>query len=309
MRIFPILAFVLVWSLDSYAAEVRAISWETKHAAPCAVLDGEGEKLLPLVRFGVAAFPEQTVMQLTFVGGYMLGLPQDKAKSLQELFTGYYQRVGEDPVFSQVPSALGYCYAKERNSQGFATVYVPEQVKKSSRVICFLHGYGGSFSLYLHYLAEAFPEHVIICPAYGIGCSRISSEYLAECLRATSNELGHKLLPPVLIGLSAGGVGGFREYARRPQEYLGYICLAAYPPRDVLAKLPAGGRIRLIGGGEEGFVMNRTLQRSEIRMKRRVKDYESHIIPNQDHFFLLSAEEETRRYLKKWDRVLREKGM
>lgn len=307
MRIFQILAFVLIWASDSYTAEVKAISWETKHAAPVVVLDGENEKLLPLVRFGVTALPEQTVMRLTFVGGYALGLPKDKAKSLQELFSRYYQRIGEDPIFSQMPSALEYCYAKEKNSKGFATIYVPDEVKKNSRVICFLHGSGGSFSLYLYYLAEMFPEHIIICPAYGSGCAHISSEYLAGCVQAASDELGHKLERPILVGLSAGGFGGFREYVRRPQRYLGYICIAAYPPRDVFAKLPVGGRIRVICGGDERFVRNGVLEKSERRVRGRVKDYESHIIPNQDHFFLLSAQEETRRLLKGWERDLREK--
>ena len=43
-----------------------------------------------------------------------------------------------------------------------------------------------------------------------------------------------------------------------------------------------------------------TLRRLEVELKRRTEDCESHMIADEGHFFMLSAEEETKRYLKRW---------
>ena len=124
--------------------------------------------------------------------------------------TRKYQLISEDPIFSKVPSALPYCFAATKPKHGMATVYIPNKVTPKTNVILFLHGYGGSFAFYSKFLAETFPEHVIICPAYGISCSYITSAYLRECLLAVNRELNVGLKKPLLIGLSAGGFGGFR---------------------------------------------------------------------------------------------------
>ena len=76
--------------------------------------------------------------------------------------------------------------------------------------------------------------------------------------------------------------------------------MAAYPPQDVFGKTPRNGRIRLVAGADEYFVKNRYVQRSANRMKYRTKDYATEFIPQEDHFFMLSAEEKTQEILKKW---------
>lgn len=285
-------------------AEVKSITWPTHHAAPPAKIDQKKDKLLPLIRLGVTALPESTVMQMTFVGGSILGLPEDKAKSLHKLLTDRYDAIEKDKIFSKTPSQLSHCYAANKNKTGLASVYLPDNPSPNTNVIVFLHGYGGSFIYYQHYLATAFPDHIIICPAYGISSASISGTYLKECYDATSKELGFKLKKPVLIGLSAGGFGGFREYAKHTQSYLGYICMAAYPPNDTLDNLPRDGRIRVIAGGDEDYVKNQTLKKSEVHLNLKVKDYTSHIVADEDHFFMLSAEEETQKHLQQWIKEL-----
>ncbi|MEM9281854.1 MAG: alpha/beta hydrolase [Verrucomicrobiota bacterium] len=307
MRSSLTVLLVVIAAVAADAAEVKPISWETTHAAPAAKLDEKSKDLLPLIRLGVSALPEATVMQMTFIGGSALGLPSEDASALHSLLSTRYQEIAADETFSKLPSALPYCYSATKPTSGFASVYLPDAPTADTNVILFLHGYGGSFTFYQHYLADAFPEHIIICPAYGISSSNISSAYLQECMVAVAGELGFRLSRPVLIGLSAGGFGGFREYSRRSTSYLGYICIAAFPPDDVLARIPRTGRIRLVAGGDESFVKNRALQRVEHSLKRRLPDYSSHLIADHGHFFMLGAEPETKKLLKQWNAQLQTK--
>ncbi len=287
------------------AAEVRAISWETDHAAPAATLGQEKEELFSMIRLGVSTLPESEIMKLTFLGGSALGLPPEMAKSLHSLVTQRYEEISSDEFFPEVPSALPHCYSPKQPSHGFATLYVPDHSGADTKVIVFLHGFGGSFRFYLHFLAKTFPDHLILCPAYGINTSAISGDYLAECLEAASGDLGFSLRKPLLMGLSAGGFGGFREYGKNHRAYRGFICLAAYPPGDTIFLVPAESRIRLVAGAKESFVIDGTLRKAEKEIERRVVDYQSRLIPDQDHFFLLGDEETTRRLLRKWDSELR----
>lgn len=64
------------------------------------------------------------------------------------------------------------------------------------------------------------------------------------------------------------------------------------------------GRIRLVAGGDEPFVKNGALQRAEHSLTRRTADYISLLIPDQDHFFMLGAENATIEILKKWNAEL-----
>ncbi len=280
--------------------EMVTVSWETSHAAPPAQLDEKKKHLLPLIRFGVAALPEAKVMQLTFLGGTALGLSTEKAGDLHSLLSKRYREIEADKTFAAAPSALPYCYSATKPETGLASVFRPEIATAKTEVIVFLHGYGGSFAFYQHYLASAFPDRIIVFPAYGISCARIPGAYIQECLDATKKKLGFPLKKPVLMGLSAGGYGGFREYARKPDRYAGYICLAAYPPKEVVPRSPRAGRIRLLAGGNESFVKNNALGFAELSLKRRTPDYQSHLIPDEDHFFMLSSEEETKQLLKRW---------
>jgi len=303
IRVVAFFAPAFIWICPK-AAEVEAIAWNTRHAAPAATLEGKQKGLLPLIRLGVSALDESQVMQLTFLGGAALGLPPEKARSLHTLLAKRYRDIANDITFSSAPSALAYCYSAAKPDKGFASVYIPDSPAAKSNVILFLHGYGGSFTFYQHYLASAFPDHVIICPAYGISCANVPSAYLQECMDAVSKKLGFQVKRPVLMGLSAGGFGGFREYVRRSRSYAGFVCLAAYPPQGIVSRSPRDGRIRLVAGGDEHFVKNNLLRRLELSLKRRTMDYSSRLVPGQDHFFMLGAEKATKKILQDWNTEL-----
>jgi len=305
MRPFLFIAIAASLLINARAGEVEIVEWKTEHASVPAELPDKKKHLLPLIRLGVAAVSEAKVMRLTFVGGNVLGLSTEKSKELHRLLAKRYREISADEIFADVPSSLAYCYSAEKPDSGRATVYVPDEVTAETKVILFLHGYGGSFLFYQHFLAEVFPDHLIVCPAYGISCAKIPRTYIEECLAATAEKIGVELKAPVLIGLSAGGFGGFREYTRRPEAYTGFICMAAYPPAKIVPRSPIDGRIRLVAGGDESFVKNRVLQRAELKLKRRTVDYESRLIAGEGHFFMLSAEEETKAALQSWDDELR----
>lgn len=300
-----LLVLVFFWDpILLRAAEIRTIAWDTEHAAPAANLGEEKKELLPLIRLGVSSLPEAEVMKMTFLGGSALGLSPEMASSLHLLVTKKYEEISSDKAFSKVPSALPYCFSPEKPNRGFATLHIPDQLNPDTEIILFLHGFGGSFQFYLHFLAKTFPEHLIVCPAFGINTANIDSFYLSDCIEAVSTELGTPLKKPLLIGLSAGGFGGFREYAKNHRTYRGFICLAAYPPKDALLRLSPECKVRLVAGTEEPFVIDGSLHKVEQTMKRRISDYRSELIPEQDHFFLLSAEERSRKLLQQWDAEL-----
>ncbi len=287
------------------AGEVVQIDWASRSAAPPAEIAGErGAKLLPLVRFGVNAVPEAKLMQAAGAGGWALGMPAARARELNAKIARRYREIEADPEFATLPSALPYCYSRERPNRGLAAMRIPDGAGEGAPALLFLHGYGGSFTYYLHTLARTFPRAIILCPAYGISGAEASGDYLHECVDAASQELGFALPRPILIGLSAGGFGAAREYARSPDRYAGLIVLGAVPPDDALPRLPRAGRVRLLAGADETFVRDRVLDRAELALRRRVPDYESRLIPGADHFFWLSHEEAATAQLRAWARAL-----
>ena len=231
------------------AAEVNTVSWNTEHASPPAKLDDKNQSLLSWIRLGVSSLPESQVMKFSMLGGQSLGLKQADAAKLNRLLAVRYRKIREDEVFSETPSVLPYCFSEKRPEKGRASVYVPDKLDKNTKVILFIHGYGGSFIFYQHYLVGLFPDHLIICPAYGISGAFISSTYLEECRNAVSKQLNMEIDKPVLMGLSAGGFGGFREYIRRPKAYYGFICIAAYPPATSLICPSLGTLLMTSAGG------------------------------------------------------------
>ena len=300
IAVVAIVVFRVLVTPTAIAGEVRLLTWETRHAAAVPEANEQNRELLALLRFGAAAVPEAMVMQFAYRGATALGLNAEQAKSVEQLLADRYRRIAADPVFAEAPSLIAYCYSAARPKNGAATVFVPEHVDATTPVIVFLHGYGGSFQYYLHFFASAFPGHIIVCPVYGISTSKIASEYLAECLAATAIELKLTLAKPTLVGLSAGGFGGFREYARHPERYLGYICLAAYPPDDAGRAISPTGRSRLLAGATEGFVRDGTLSEAVARIRERAPDCESRVIAGADHFFLLSEERQSAEILRAW---------
>lgn len=296
LAIKPLLCFLLT-TFATLQAEVTTVEWNTKHAAPPFEIAKIDPKLSPLIK--LAAIREPFFIKFLAFGGTQLGVNNDQAARLHQSITAYYRMMAIEnkaKEFPKIPSTLSYCFSTERPSKGLATVYYPDTLTSDTPTIVFLHGYGGSYQFYLHYLATTFPKHIIICPAFGISTAKINDSYLIECQKAVAKKLNTKLNKTTLIGLSAGGTGVFNILERKPLAYDRFIALASLPPAKIGA-VPTKTPVRTIAGGDEHFVKKGTLK---ARIKKlKLHNYQETILPNQGHFFLLTDQKNTRLALQK----------
>lgn len=211
-----------------------------------------------------------------------------------------YALVAQSPTYSSVVSALPYCFAEKRPQEGLALVHLPTGADARAPVLVFLHGYGGSFLWYQHLLAEHFTKCIIICPAYGINTSTIPSEYVQECAQAVGARLGRPVVKPVLIGLSAGGTGACDVFTQHPERFDRLICMASYPPEDLLTKFPREAKSAFIAGGDEYFVKSGDFARRVAKVRLVAPATQVFTVPQADHFFLLSHTALTMAKLREW---------
>jgi predicted esterase len=284
-----------------HAQQVIQVRWQTARAAPPVSLAGVSPEWLPIIRAGIATVSEETAIATGLSQGHIIGLRQDEASRLQEMFVKYYRGVRKSPLFGEVPSALSYCLSERKPSEGLATVYVPAKLGTTTKWVMFLHGYGGSLLAYPHYLSLVFSNHVVVCPAYGISPAEISNEYLSEALRATALRLNLETARPALIGLSAGGFGACRAYVRAPKSFRSLIVLGAYPPEDLASKWTREMTVYFLVGSRESYVANGSFKAQMASLKARVRTLEWKAIGEADHFFLLSHQDQTRAALGSWE--------
>ena len=175
------------------AAEVKILDWESRSTAtPVKELGREADAWLPTFRLALETLPESAIVALALSQPALLGLPPDQAKGLLPLVSRRYEAIAVDTVYARVPSALPYCFAAIQPTKGRATVYLPDRLTLATKLLVFLHGYGGSFLWYQHYLSERFPDRVILCPAYGISGGAMPAGYVREAIQAAQAQLGWK---------------------------------------------------------------------------------------------------------------------
>lgn len=277
---------------------MKLIQWPTRHAAhPVTNVD---PRWLALFRTGLTASGERGAVQLSGAAGQILGLNQAQAAKLQKLLTPRYELIAQDAAFKDPPTALPYCFSERTPSHGLATVYLPAKVNTNKAPILFLHGYGGSFLWPVHLLAEAFPDRIIIAPAFGLSCGNVSVFYLHEALKATGElpEVNATLDKPILVGLSAGGFGALAVYTPRPEAFQGLLCLAAYPENNIIPIYRAAHRVEFICGEQEMFARNGILPGRAEKMKARGAQIGYHTAKDGDHFFMVEFPDESKRLMK-----------
>lgn len=281
------------------AQEVIQITWPTRHAAEPPTLNEQQRQWLPAFQMAVAALPEESLIAMALMQGPLLGLGDAEGKRLQTLFSNYYARVRQSAPFRNTPSALPYCFAQTKPAHGLATVYLPANVTTSTRTVLFLHGYGGSLLAYLHFIANTFSNDIVICPAYGIAPAAIPAAYIDEALKATSERVKNKRGKPLLIGLSAGGVGACRVYAANSSAFQRLICLGSIPPADAISKFSSSAKISFISGAREPHITDGSFELRLSQIRSRAASVSSELIPGADHYFLLSHGPQTRAALIK----------
>jgi pimeloyl-ACP methyl ester carboxylesterase len=282
------------------AQEVLRVTWATRHASKPAALQKPASDLLPAFRAALNILPESNIVAIALSQPAFLGLTEPEAARLRQLCAERYRLIQNDATFRKAPSALSYCYSEQTPTQGLASVYRPKNSISSTPCIVFLHGYGGSFLWSQHLFAEAFPNHIIICPAYGISSAMLPAGYLAECLKAAEEALGHPIARPSLIGLSAGGFGAVRVYTRSPDRFRSLMVLAAYPPEDAMNGFDKRMSAYFLAGSRESYVTSGQFARSMRTLQSRGARIESGTLQDADHFFLLSHRAETLKIIRSW---------
>jgi pimeloyl-ACP methyl ester carboxylesterase len=300
MRFLIFIVGVAICLPAAEAQELLRVTWPTKHASKPAALQKPASDFLPAFRASLAFLPESNIVTLALSQPAFLGLSEREAVRLQQLCGERYRLIQNDAAFRKVPSALPYCYSEQTPTQGLAIVYRPKNSDPGTPCIVFLHGYGGSFLWYQQLLAEAFPNHVILCPAYGISSAMLPAAYLAECVAAAEQKLGHAIARPTLIGLSAGGFGAVRIYTRSPERFRGLVVLAAYPPEDTMNSFDKRMSAYFLAGSRESYVASGQFARSMRSLRSRGVTIESSTLRDADHFFLLSRREETLKIIRSW---------
>lgn len=295
-----LLSLFLCGTMVLHADEVIQVTWKTQNAAPPPHFARPTSDYLPAFRLALGALPESAIVALALSQPALLGLTREQATKLRPLVSTRYELIAKSPVYSVVPSALPYCFAEKRPQEGLALVHVPSGANAQTPVIVFLHGYGGSFLWYQHLLAEHFTNHVVICPVHGINTSTISADYLRECMQAAGERLGRPVMKPSLLGLSAGGFGVCDLYVKNPERFACLICLAAYPPEDLLSSFPHEAKALFIAGGEEFFVKSGDFARRIVKVRQLAPLTQSFVVPLADHFFLLTHAEMTMVKMREW---------
>jgi pimeloyl-ACP methyl ester carboxylesterase len=279
-------------------AEVASLSWETRVSAPVQTLPGNAQKLLPAFRLGLEALPESSILTLALSQPALLGLSRSQSAELAPLVSKRYELIAASPEYSKLPSQLPYCFSEVRPSRGSAFIQIPAGSTAKSPAVVFLHGYGGSFLWYLHWLSEALPTYIIVAPAYGISPADVPAAYLIEAIDAASVRLGFPLPKPTLVGLSAGGFGACRAYQKAPDRFERLVGLGAYPPDDTIRRFTRNQTVRFVAGAREPFVKSGHLQSLLQTIRATCPSVAFTIIPEADHFFMLSHPDETRKALQ-----------
>lgn len=292
------LCFVAITHAD--ADEVIQVTWKTAHAAPPPQFTRPASDYLPAFRLGLAALPESAIVALALSQPALLGLTPQQAAEMRAPVAARYALIARSEVYSAIPSALPYCFAEKRPSEGLALVHVPAGADAQTPAMVFLHGYGGSFLWYQHLLAEHFPQHVIICPVYGISPGTIPPEYVQERVQAAGARLGRAIVKPALVGLSAGGTGVCDLFTRNPERFGRMVCLASYPPTDLLQKFPKAGKTLFMAGGEEFFVKSGDFARRVRAVYQQAPGTEGFVVPGAGHFFLLTQTDVTMKRLREF---------
>ncbi len=133
-----------------------------------------------------------------------------------------------------------------------------------------------------------------MAPSYGISPADLPADYLAEAIAAASRHVGFQLQKPSLVGLSAGGFGACRAFLMAPEAFDRLICLAAYPPNDTVRRFSRAQSVHFIAGSREPFVTSGQLTTLLQTVRTTSPAAAMKLIPDADHFFMLSHPEETR---------------
>ena len=288
-----VLAFLFACVAHGATGSVESVRFKTAVTPPACRISDSQRPIENLFRAGLRTLPEGLlVVGALAVGSSDLGLSTSQSTNLTPLVSEAYSSIYADGAFSNTPSALPYCFSTTKPTSGHYFLYRPDTIPEDPTCIVFLHGYGGNFQFYTWVLKQEFPNAVILTPSWGISWHRGSTTYLKEMLADAESRIGVRLPKPWLMGISAGGRGGFLMYNQMSDRFRGYVCIANAPETAVARSLRGGLRILMLNGTDDDMVPLRIARQQMELAKRRVPTLRYQEIRG-NHFFLLSDRERT----------------
>ena len=261
---------------------------------PVFQISPELEPLARMMQAGVERLPEGTLLQIALAStARRERLTEEQIAALGGGFREVYASIAADPAFTAVASALSQAVSRDLQRPGHYFLYRPPEVTAQTPSIVFLHGFGGNFQFYMYLLKSAFPDHIVICPSYGMFWHRSGLQFLDEVLTDAERRLQLNLVRPWLMSISAGGPASFAFYNAAPDRYRGLICIATCPaPADVRQAQADLVLLMLNGVQDDRYPVE--LARLVLEpLRDRVKTLELRELPEADHFFILTRSQET----------------
>lgn len=241
----------------------------------------------------LATLPEKTFIAtaFSFLSGQS-GTVDEQQTNLLRSLNRTYASIQRDDAFAGIESVLPYCFATTPNTNGHYFMYRPARLANPPRVIVFLHGFGGNLLFYPWVLKEEFPDALILIPSWGVSWFSGSMAYLQDMLRDAERRTGVAIKKPLLIGISAGGRGGFRIYHQNPTAFSGYVCLASAPDTVVATNLNRSLRVLMINGTYDDMAPIQVIRSQVAVARRRLPSLRFEELPS-DHFFFMTRRQET----------------
>lgn len=281
---------VSVMGQGAWAGEggVKSIPFRSLELPSVTPIPPEYRNYEQLFRNGLKTMPEGLLLTSALsVGGRELGLTPEQSQSLTPQISAAYGAIAVDPDFAGVPSALSYGFSTSAPSVGHYFLYRPEVLPENPLCIVFLHGFGGNFQYYTWVLKKEFPQAVILLPSWGMSWYEGSPVYVQDMLKDAERRLGIRLPQPWLMGISAGGRGGFEIYNRMADKFRGFVCIANAPETPTVQTLRHDLTLLMVNGNRDQMVPVAIARQQAALVKSRVPRFSYQEISG-DHFFMLS---------------------
>lgn len=284
------------------AQDVSSVYFPSKNCPPATVLPPQVQAQGALFRIGLNTLPERMLIASGLQLGEPFGLEKKQTAKLAPVIDQVYADMANDPALAKLPSALPYCFSAAAPTNGHYFISTPAKIPADAMCIVFLHGWGGNFHFYITSLRTHYPNAVILAPSWSISWVGGSPAYLSEMLSHAERRLKIRLGTPWLMGISAGGRGGFAIYNDTPNQFHGFVCIANAPRTAVAKKLRPNLRILMINGTEDSLVPEPVARRQARLAHQRVPLFRYNRIDKGSHFFLLERPKETYEKIDKFMR-------
>jgi len=284
---------LLALATPGIAQEVHSVVFPSRHCPPATVLPPQVQAQGALFRIGLNTLPERMLIASGLQLAERFGLDPKQLAKLAPVIDQEYANMANDPALAELPSALPYCFSAADPTNGHYFLSTPAKLPADPMCIVFLHGWGGNFQFYIHSLRSQYPNAVILVPSWSISWVGGSPEYLSDMLAHAERRLKIRLGKPWLMGISAGGRGGFPIYNDMPDRFRAFVCLANAPRTVDAIKLRPALRILMINGTNDSLVPEPVARRQARLAHKRVRLFRYNRIDKGSHFFLLERPKET----------------